>query len=382
MKTLLILTVLMTLVGCATPPAGDVLSEADEAWLLDGAALREGGVTSRGLPDDAVLAITPEMGRFAETAVRGHGNERNRIRALLTALVSPALRGITYDPVATFTPEETFRKGRANCLSFTTLYVLLARHVGLRAAFNEVDVPPIWDMQSPETLLLYKHVNALVRPERDRRQVIDLDMEEYDSSYPQREIPDTLAAAQYFNNRAMELMFDGQLSEAQRYLAKAISLERNISYFWGNLGSLYWRAGDRRAAELAFRKAMHIHPADPAAISNASRLYAELGHMETAQRLEEQVANHRRRNPYYRYQQGLNAFVAGDYESARSHALAAIDAHRREHRFHFLLGAAYTQLGDEKRARDSFDHAIELTADGKQASAYRHKIDMLLSKHL
>jgi Flp pilus assembly protein TadD len=381
MKALLILLPL-AVAGCGTMPAGGGLSDAEEAWLLDGATLREGGVTSRALPDDAVLAITPEMERFAEDAVRGHGNERNRIKALLTALVSPALRGITYDPAATFTPEETFRKGRANCLSFTTLYVLLARHVRLRAAFNEVDVPPIWDMQSPDTLLLYRHVNALVRPERDRRQVIDLDMEEYDSSYPQREIPDSLAAAQYFNNRAMELMFSDQLADAQRYLAKAISLEPGVSYFWGNLGSLYRRAGDRRAAELAFRKALRVYPVDPAAISNASRLYMELGRTDIARQLEEQVANHRRRNPYYRYQQGLNAFVEGDYESAKSHALAAISAHHREHRFHFLLGVAFAQLGDQKRARDSFDQAISLSADGKQASLYRHKIDVLLSKHL
>jgi Flp pilus assembly protein TadD len=300
----------------------------------------------------------------------------------LTALVSPGLRGIVYDATATLTPAETFRQARANCLSFTTLYVLLARHVGLRARFNEVDVPPIWDMQGPETLLLYRHINALVRPTHDRRQVVDLDMEEYDTSYPQREIPDSLAEAQYYNNRAMEFMFAGNLAEAQRYLAKALSIDPGVSYFWGNLGSLYWRAGDLQAAELAFRKARQVSPVDPAAISNAARLYAQLGQSDLARQLEEQVANHRRRNPYYRYQEGLNAFVAGDYEAARSHVLAAIGTHEREHRFHFLLGAVYDRLGDAGRARDSFDRAIELTSDDKQVALYRRKIDVLRSAHL
>jgi Flp pilus assembly protein TadD len=334
------------------------------------------------VPADAVLSLTPEMKRFAEDAVEGYGNDRHRIKALLTALVSPGLRGIVYDASATLTPAETFRQARANCLSFTTLYVLLARHVGLRAQFNEVDLPPIWDMHGPETLLLYKHINALVRPAHDRRQVVDLDMEEYDTSYPQRTIPDSLAEAQYYNNRAMEHMFAGDLVLAQRYMAKALSIDRRVSYFWGNLGSLYWRAGDLRAAELAFRKARQVHPVDAAAISNAARLYAQLGRVELARQLEEQVANHRRRNPYYRYQQGLDAFVEGDYESARNHARAAIDSHEGEHRFHFLLGAVYDRLGDHERARNSFDRALELTSDDKQLALYRRKIDTLRSAHL
>jgi len=380
MRSLLIL-LLAALYGCGTLPVVGELTAAEEALLLDGASLRA-DASRAALPDEAVFSITPEMQRFAEGAVKGHGTDRNRIKALLTALVSPALLGITYDATASLTPAETFRQARANCLSFTTLYILLARHVGLRAEFNEVDLPPIWDMQSPDTLLLYRHVNAMVRPERDRRQVIDLDMEEYDTSYPQRDIPDSLAEAQYYNNRAMEHMFNGQLADAQRYLAKAISVDPHVSYFWGNLGSLYWRGGDLRAAELAFRKALQVFPVDPAAISNAARLYAELGRTSIAQQLEEQAANHRRRNPYYRYQRALDAFTAGDYDSAREYAQAAIEVHRQEHRFHFLLGAAYSRLGDQARARDCFDRALSLAADDKQLSLYRHKIDVLLSAHL
>jgi Flp pilus assembly protein TadD len=297
-------------------------------------------------------------------------------------LVSPALLGIVYDATATLTPRETYRQRRANCLSFTMLYVLLARHVGLPARFNEVDVPPVWEMQGPDTLILYKHVNALLDPRHGGRRVVDLDMEVYDTSYPQREIADDLAEAQFFNNRAMELMFEGRFAEARSHLARAIKLEPGVSYFWGNLGSLYWRAGDLPAAELAFRKAMRVHPVDPVAIGNAARLYTELGRSDLAKQLEELVASHRRRNPYYRYQQGLTAFVEGDYDSARSHVLAAIDAHQREHRFHFLLGAVYSKLGNEVRARGSFEKAIELAGTDRQVSLYRHKVDLLLSKHL
>jgi Flp pilus assembly protein TadD len=373
---------LSVLSGCATAPVAGRLSAAEEAWLLEGASLLADDGSATRLPDEPLLVISPEMEKFAEAAVEGHRAHRNRIRALLAALVSPGVLGITYDAAAALTPMETFRQRRANCLSFTMLYVLLARHVGLRAAFNEVDVPPIWDMKNSETLLLYKHVNAILKTEWHKRQVIDLDMEEYDFSYPQREISDRLAEAQYFNNRAMEYMFEGRLSDARRYVAKAISLEPGVSYFWGNLGSLYWRAGDTRAAELAFRKAMDVDPADSTAISNAARLYATLGQVEIARQLEEQVAYHRHRNPYYRYQQGLNAFVEGDFDSAREHALAAIDAHGREHRFHFLLGAAYSQLGDQARARESFDRAVELSIDDEQISLYRHKIDVLLSARL
>lgn len=380
-RSLLIIALCLVLAACGGIPVAGRVPPEQRAALLEGRSLRPDG-TPLVLPDDTVMSLSPEMARFAEQAVDGIHSERARIRALTAALISPALLGINYDAGATLTAEQTFRTARANCLSFTTLLVLMARHVGLEARFNEVDVPPIWDMQSEETLVLYRHVNALLKTDRGGRQVVDLDTEQYDTSFRQRAISDRLAIAQYFNNRAMEYLFDGQIAEAHRYLAKAVEVDGHASYFWSNLGAVYERAGDRVAAEQAYRIALEIDPGDLVAMGNAARLYAAMGRSELAAELEARTQRYRMRNPYYRYRLGVRAYLAGDFESARREAQAAVGMHRQEHRFHFLLGVAYRELGDLERARASFDEAVTLTSDDRQIRRYRHKVDMLMSARL
>jgi Flp pilus assembly protein TadD len=374
----LLLWPLAVFYGCAavTPPR---LGADDEAWLLSGRALPADIAVAESIPDEDLLALTPEMRRFAEAAVEGRRMASGKIRALLSALLDPSQLALQYDGAATYTAEETFAHGRANCLSFTALYIALARHVGLKAYFQEVEVPPTWDLQGRDTLVLYRHVNAVIPVRRGYWQVVDLDSESYDTTYPQHGISDQEALAQHYNNRAAGFLAQQDLGTAQQYLAKAISIDPDISYLWGNLGVLYKRAGQYRAAELALHKAIRLDRRNLVAISNAASLYAELGRQAEAQRLERQAAYFRSRNPYHRYLQGQRAFEDRQYEAARAHALAAVRLYRKEHRFHFLLGAAYQRLGDYKRAQASFARAIALTSDGEQISRYRQKRDLLMS---
>lgn len=370
----------LLLAGCSGLPAIGGVSPEDEQWLLAGADLP--GAAELPVPDAGtgeLMALTPEMKEFAERAVRGHAADMHRVTALLSAIVHPGSLGLVYDQNATFTAREAFAHARANCLSFTALFVALARHVGLDANFLEVDVPPAWNLRGHDTLVLYRHISATVRVAPGRWKVVDIFPEEYDPSYPQRIISDDSAAAQYHNNLAMEQMLAGQLAVAQRHLARALEIEPGLSYLWGNLGALYRRAGRLRAAELSLVKAMRVNPRDFVAIGNAAGLYADTGRPEMAADLERLAAYFRKQNPYYRYQQGLEALGEGRYEEAKEHALAAIRLHDREHRFHFLLGAVYREMGEQELAQENFARAIELTTDREQAARYRTKMDALMS---
>jgi Flp pilus assembly protein TadD len=378
---LIILGLAAALAGCSALP---VVQPAEEAWLLAAAAAPDVDPATAHVevPDEeSLLALTPQMQRFAEDAVAGLSNDNSRLRALLRAIVDPRQLGLQFDQTVTYTATQAFEHARANCLSFAALFIAMARHVDLDAHFNEVDVPPVWDMHGRDTLVLYKHVNALVSAGRGRWMAIDVFPEEYDISFPQRKISDRQATAQYYNNLAMGFLREDHLGAARRHLARAIAIAPDTSYLWGNLGASYRRAGQDAAAELAFVKAINIDPRDHVASSNAARLFADTGRPEIASRLERRAARFRKQNPYYRYRQALDAMAADQYASAKHHALAAIHLYGNEHRFHFLLGAVYRQLGDRERARQSFVRAIEL-ADGEQASQYGRKMEMLMSAAL
>ena len=369
----------LLLVACATPIRLAQTSNDDRDRLLSGEALPAPIRAGISQPSDDVLGLSPEMIRFVDQATANSKTERGKIKALLRALIHSDEMKFVLDPTATFTAAETFEQGRANCLSFAGMAVAMFRHLGIRAEFNEVDVPEIWDMQSPKTMVLYKHVNVMVHLRTGRRQIVDLDLAGYDDSYRQRIITDQQAIAQYYNNRAMAYLFDEQLSDSFSYLAKAIVLDPQGSYLWTNLGSLYRHARNNDAAELSYKAALGEDRGNLVAISNLARLYENDGRTELARELNRKANYFRNRNAYFRYRQGMDAFMNQDFEAAMSHTKAAIRIYPKEHRFHFLLGAIYQKVGNSKKAEASMLKAIEISTDAKQSAMYRSKMSRLLT---
>lgn len=376
-KFRMILVCVVLLQGCAgSVPMVGKAGEGQE-WLLDGSAFSEQLAGKLVLPEDDVMGLTPEMQAFAARVAPASLAGKERLTALLKAIVDPADLGVRYESGATYTAAGTFGNHSANCLSFTLLTVALMRHVGLVGHFHEVDTPPIWDMRGNYTLEMYRHINVLGEINAGKKFVVDLSMEEYDTSYEQRVISDENAIAQYYNNRAMEFLTDGQLEDALRYAIRAIRQQPGLYYLWGNLGSIYRRAGKLDAAEASFGQALARNPYDLVATSNLARLYQETGKVELAAKLEARAAQFRERNPYYQYRLAMDAFLAQDYRSARDHAEQAINRYGREHRFHFLLGAAQEMLGDTRHAEISLKRALELSTDSDQIARYRSKWDRL-----
>ena len=369
----------LLLSACATPiPSAQTGNESRDR-LLSGEALPVPIRAGVSQPDDDVLGLSAEMIRFADQATASSKNESDKINALLRALIQSPETNFIFDPAASYTAAKTFEHGRANCLAFASMMTVMLRHLDIRAEFNEVDVPEVWDMQSPKTMVLYKHVNVIIRPRGGQKKVADLDMASYDDSYRQRIISDEQAVAQYYNNKAMAFLFDEDLANAFSYLVTAIDLDPQASYLWANLGTFYRNVRNRKAAELSYKVALSEKPGNLIAISNLARLYSNDGQFELARKLDKKAEYFRSRNPYFRYRQGMDAFSNQNFGVAMSHAKAAIRLYPKEHRFHFLLGAIFQQTGKLKKAEASMLKAVDMSTDAIQKTTYRSKMDHLLS---
>lgn len=379
MKTLRLLTLLFPLLlgACASTGIADLRSEESRQWLLSGEPLVAGGILPADLPEENVLMLDEDMKAFVASATAGKVTARDKVAALLGAVIGPGSVGIRYNPSASYSARETFARREANCLSFTLMMVSMLRHIGVDARYNDVNIPLLSDLRDESTLVFYKHINAIVQFSEQHRAVLDLNMQEYDTSFTQEEITDAAAVAQYYNNRAMELLQRGQVEPAFGYLAKAITMDPDESYLWSNLGSLYQRAGKLQPARAAFEIAIGEDSRNLVAMSNAARLYATLGETERASELAGRVERFRSENPYYRYVQAVNAYLHADYDGARQELTEAIRLYQQEHRFHFLLGAAYEKLGMHEAAEQSMHTALELATDEKQVARYRNKMDRL-----
>jgi Flp pilus assembly protein TadD len=369
---------LVTLVlACASAPArrGGTAITPDE--LRSGAAL---GVepTSSGLADEAaVLAVSAEMEAFLDAHVARGADRLTRVRQLAGSIVDASRFGLRYDET-TRTASETFRTRRGNCLSFSNMFVAMARSVGLTADFQEVDVPPDWSFKD-DSFVLNRHVDVFVDLGKDGEHVVDFNMDDFRTTYDRRRIPDARALAHFYNNVGVERMQAGDAGSALLCFRRATGHDPLFSPAWTNLGLLYLRKGHPDYAEAAYLQALKADGGDLVAMSNLASLYERRGDPERAALYRSQVIDHRQRNPYYRFQLAQRAFVAQDYDGAIRHLNYAISGKKNEDQFYSLLGLSYLKKGDQQAARRWLTRAEDVAATDALKRRYASKIEILLS---
>jgi Flp pilus assembly protein TadD len=358
----------LALVGCAGLPASDEAKRVPAELLAgtDGGVLPPGGAGISALDDD--------MRAFLADQVRG-GDDYHRLRSLLGSVIENASFQIEYDE-DTRTAAETFHVGRGNCLSFTNLIVGMARELGLVVSYQEVEIPPVWFLRDG-SFVLSRHVNAVVDLPGRSPHVVDFNMAEFRLSYPRRPISDERAAAHYFSNLGVERMQAGEPAPALDYFRRAIAMDRTLAQAWVNLGTWYLRQGEPARAEASYLEALRVSAREYVAMSSLANLHAQRGRPELARWYQRRVIQFRKQNPYYRYEQALAAYRAGDYDAAAGHLRGAIRREADDAAFHSLLGLVYRQLGKDDSARRAFLRAVELADDDDLRRAYRRKLDLL-----
>jgi Flp pilus assembly protein TadD len=326
-----------------------------------------------------VLALSPEMKVFLDAHVDRNGTDTLKLHQLAAAIIDTATFGVEYDDI-TRTASETFRIRRGNCLSFASMFVAMARQVGLDVQYQEVDVPPDWTLDK-DTYVLNQHVNVYVNLGLAGTKVVDFNISDFKTSYEMRRISDTRALAHYYNNIGVERMQAGDTASALWCFHRAIAdNDRQFSPAWTNLGTLYMRNGHPAHAEAAYLQALEASDGDLVAMSNLARLYEQRGDKERAAEYRKRVIYHRRLNPYYRYQLARRAYSERQYDVAIGHLKYAIRKRPKEDQFYFLLGLSCLQKGDARAAQRWLARAQEVAATDALKRKYSSKIDILLRR--
>jgi len=363
--------------GCASaPPTRDGVGITPDE-LRAGAVLGEAQDPSSLVGAEEVLAVSAEMQAFLDVHVARSADRVTRLRQLAHAIVGEATFGLEYDET-TRTASETFRTRRGNCLSFSNMFLAMARRMGLDVDYQEVDVPPDWSFKD-DAFVLNRHVNVLVNLGKEGEHVVDFNMDDFRTTYDRRAIPDARALAHFYNNLAVERMQAGDTAAALIYFRRATVHDPRFSPAWTNLGILYLRKGHPDYAEAAYLQALKADGGDLVAMSNLANLYERQGDQERAALYRNRVADHRERNPYYRFQLAREAFLAQDYDLAIRHLNYAVRKKKNEDQFCFLMGLSYAKKGDEPAARRWLTRAREVAATDALKRRYSSKIDILLS---
>lgn len=378
-KRILAVVAAVALAACAAPAPRP---ELDSSHITTGMLLVSSPLAAPGsVPDQPevdILGLSPDMIEFVDAYVDPDRREYDRLKRLIYAIMGEGKFQLVYDD-DTRTAQETFRDQRGNCLSFTNMFVAMARHVGLDARYQEVEIPPDWSLAG-QSFMLSQHVNVYVDFGHDFSRVVDFNIYNFTTSYGRTIIPDSRARAHYFNNIGVEHMLGGDTVQALSNFRAGILADGTFAPAWINLGTLYRREGHPAYAEAAYLKALEADRFNLVGMSNLASLYEQEGLEALAAEYRERVINHRMQNPYYRYFLASESFVSGDYDAAIENLRFAIRKHQDEPRFYSLMSLSYLMSGDKAAAERWMKQAEELATRESERQRYHSKLEWLMSQ--
>jgi len=355
MRAWLLTIGVFALAACsATSPRGSDLSDAE---LLSGVTLgpdfAAGAVPV--IPVEDAFALDDEMRAFARS-INNVSDPSFHVNGLLDAMKQRGLFALDYSSSATRTVSETFHERRGNCLSFTMLFIELARAVGLHARYQLVDVPPKWNHDG-DLVVIANHVNAVIESRFQHDLIIDFNYADFRGDYPMHKIDDAYASALYYTNLGAEALLRRDFPVSFALLREALTFRTDMAEPWVNLGVLYGRLGRYEYAEAAYLRALAADPRERSAIANLVGVYTALGDTARAEQYRTRVRNYQEINPYYHYARAQTAHAEERHEDALDEVRRAIRLKDDDSDFYKLQGETLSALGRDSDAAKSFARA-------------------------
>jgi Flp pilus assembly protein TadD len=315
-----------------------------EAWVVEVVRL---GVD----PEQVVYPFNPSpaMEDWAAQVLRRHrsGDPTERLAVLQRALFDADF-GFTYDQDLTLTAREAFEARRGNCMSFTSLFVTLARLSGVDAFLMSVQRPPEVDRVG-DLVVVNRHVVAAFRSDPGTYRIFDFYIQSESGYMGRRALDDVEVTAMFHTNLGGEAIRAGDMDLAVRHLRIATTLAPEWSPGWINLGVANSRLGDSEAAFEAYRRALEADPHCSSALTNMAAIYQEQG-LEAEADNALRAAAHQTTNPFTLISMADAEMLAGRAVSARKYLRRARRWYPEEPEVQFALARLAAHLGDADRA--------------------------------
>jgi Flp pilus assembly protein TadD len=366
--------------ACAGPSVAPRSVAALAPLQLEGREVSVAEVSEQiNTPD--LLAVDEEMRAFVKGYATGSRRSRQRLMNLHRAVRGSATLGIDYDAAAEGSAEEVFHRGTANCLSYATLFVALAREAGLKANYQWLKVRPQWTIEG-ERVMRRVHVNALVNTGSHDRFMVDIDPLPTSDIAGSRVLEDSDATALYHANIAMYALADERTEAAWLHSVRALQLSPKMPQLWVNLGAVYRYAGQHGEAEAMYRHALELDPGNEPAMNNLVVLYAIEGREQERALWATKVQRYREHNPYYHAWLGDRAADAQDWPAALGFYKKAVKLLPEDSRMLYSLGVAYGEVDRPAIASGLIQQAIEHATLRSDIETYKLHLQDLEAQRL
>ncbi len=351
-------------VGCASSASGPSL------------ATLEDDLVSRGIDPEAFvhpMALSEEMKRWVRDHVPSSLAEKDRLFRLMEALTTRRGLAVRYQRDVTGTAREVFESGEANCLSFTNLFIALAREVDVEAYFLNVRNDPRYELEG-DLVVRWEHVTAGWGSGTDKT-VLEFGFIPGDERYmASRRLGDLTAIAMFYSNRGAEAILQGDLDEAVDWLEMAVLLDPDWSHSWLNLGVARRRMGDFREAEVAYRRGIEANQNHLQLYSNLATLLRLQGELEPADELLRLLDRRDNRNPFIYLSLGDTALREKRLDEAGRFYRRALQLNRDNADLKAAMGLWELASEHPDRARVWLQRAERLDATAERVERLRARL--------
>ena len=332
------------------------------------------GATGEAPEPVDVLGLSPEIESYLDSRMRTSLPRSARVQRLLDILFGRDGLDIVYGNSETKTATQTFEARSGNCLSFTLLFVAMARHVGLEAHFQEVGEILSWDRRG-DVAVSNRHMFAEVETGEGTLQVDFLPGAEKRYRLVQR-VGEDRVLAHFYSNLGAEALTADDTDRATMLLSRALEADDTLASAWVNMGVANRRAGRLAEAERCYLRALELDRNEISAASNLAGLYKSSGRDRLAAPYLKKIRKHRQKNPFYHFRRGLDLAAEGDLKAAGRRLRRAVQLLPDDAMFRIELGRVQARAGRLRRAERSFRKALELS-DGE---AQRDRVRALLDR--
>ena len=313
---------------------------------------------------------------FIEEDIRKIRSPRQRAIAIVNKMQDLGYYKDGYVAGLTQSAAETFKSKQGNCLSYTHLYVALARLAGLNAQYEIVHIPPRFSV-SDGVLEHQVHIRVRVQlPNRFRQnQYVHIDFNQRTEQYEGMVVSDDWATALHYSNDAVVLWQGGESERAFTTISEAIRLSSRNPDLWVNLATFYNSIGDRNAAREVVSYALDLDSSHVIALS----LLAATTDTALPLKVQNRLVRYKSNNAFYQFALAQRAHQETALFQSLQHIDRAIQLNKREPDFYAFKAKLLIAMNEPEEALNAYKVALNKSKDRMQQQTIQMAIEALLN---
>jgi Tfp pilus assembly protein PilF len=363
----------LLLSGCAALPGG----EGSEALFMDPLFAPPATVVDTA----ALFASSEAMRAYVSGSLGARARKVGAQEALVRALRDEVR--LEYDAARTRTAAEAFEARTGNCLSLVAMAYVLARELDVPAQIQSVRGSDTW-MREQNISIRSGHTNVAVGSNRFERVPGGLRMSRaiVDFLPPPagkrwasgRVLGEETVLAMYGNNRAAEVLIEGDVDTSYWWARAAITASPVFLPAHNTLAVIYMRHGNLPEAERALRHVLEREPENAEALNNLILVLSRQDRAAEAEAVRARLAAIVPHPPYQYLDEGLQALARGEIDEAERLIRKELKRMPYDDEVNLALAVVTLRLGDPEAAREHMRRAMENSPTRERRQIYSSKL--------